>query len=366
MKALLITLLLAGTVPASVHAQASDPNVRSDGEPAGHASSNITRDVVCSGGLIAGKGKGQIPLSIQSNIPMSHCDSLLSNGYYYQVAGNMKESYDTLRLFMEQCPFYVGINYNNGVYSWQVFDYVASAVGGWTAGGAGRWPDFLTWLKKVLYLNPDTMWYCDDVDAMVTAVQSDEAAKEAMMQYILQSGKCAGFAADFQAYYNSASHWRHQMWLDSIVTKYDTVQYDGNAYWWVDSMVNKDTLANPYDSTIPTLWQDSLEILLGPQNAAVQPSSPITSQALLNAQILDNPMQDEIDFSFEMGRTALVTMELRDILGRTVPLTYAKYQLEEPGTHEARIPAPNLPPGTYYLRITTDTGDVITLKVVKQ
>jgi len=304
---------------------------------------------------------------------MTHCDSLLSNGYYSQVGGNMKASYDTLRLFMEQCPFYVGINYNRGVSSWQVFDDVASAVGGWTAGGPNRWPDFLTWLKNVLYLNPDTMWYCDDVDAMITAVQSNEGAKEAMMQYILQSGKCPGFAADFQTYYNSASHWRHQLWLDSETYRVDTIWINdsmggrdaGIPQWEFDQMINVDTMLHPYDSTIPTLWQDSLEILLGPP-AGIQPASPITPQALLDATLLDNPMQDEIDVSFEMGRTALITMELQDILGREVPLTSAKYQLEQPGTHSARIPAPNLPPGTYYLRITTDTGDVITLKVVKE
>ncbi len=67
-----------------------------------------------------------------------------------------------------------------------------------------------------------------------------------------------------------------------------------------------------------------------------------------------------------MGREALVTMELRDILGRSIPISYAKYQLTQAGEHEASIPEPNLPPGTYYLRISTDDGDVITLKIVKE
>ncbi len=90
------------------------------------------------------------------------------------------------------------------------------------------------------------------------------------------------------------------------------------------------------------------------------------SQALLSAQLLENPMQDEIDISYEMGRTALVTMELRDVLGRSVPIANAKYQLEQPGDHNATIPAPNLPAGIYYLRVTTDVGDAITLKIVKE
>ncbi len=108
------------------------------------------------------------------------------------------------------------------------------------------------------------------------------------------------------------------------------------------------------------LWEE-----IWPQSG-VEQSSPITSQALLSAQLLENPMKDEIDISYEMGRTALVTMELRDVLGRAVPIANAKYQLEQPGSHTASIPAPNLPPGVYYLRVTTDVGDAITLKLVKQ
>jgi Secretion system C-terminal sorting domain len=101
----------------------------------------------------------------------------------------------------------------------------------------------------------------------------------------------------------------------------------------------------------------------------VQQNAPsaIGSQALLSAQLIENPIDnEEINISYQMGRTALVTMELRDVLGRMVPLSYAKYQLEQPGDHTATISAPNLPPGTYYLRITTDVGDAITLKVVKE
>ncbi|HEX5315100.1 MAG TPA: T9SS type A sorting domain-containing protein [Candidatus Kapabacteria bacterium] len=322
MKTLFFLLLLAGTVPTSSFAQ---------------------------------------PLALLNTLDtdsQSECYALYASGYGNRINGNWEASYDTLRLFWEHC--YQEPN------SWEAFIDVNGAISQWGGGGAGRWPDYLTWLKSVLYLNSDTSWYCDDVDDMITAVQNNEAPKMAIAQYVVENNRCPNLRVAFEEYYNAASHWRHEFWLDSIVTKYDTVQYNGVYSWWVDSMVNKDTMANPYDSTIPTLWQDSLEILLGSQNAVAGASSPISSQALLDARLLENPMQDEIDVSFEMGSSALVTMELRDILGRSIPLTYAKYQLESPGTHEARIPAPNLPPGTYYLRITTDTGDVITLKVVKQ
>ncbi|HET6399884.1 MAG TPA: T9SS type A sorting domain-containing protein [Candidatus Kapabacteria bacterium] len=316
----------------------------------------------CSGGLITYK-KSAVPQSI-TDLPDSTCGTLFGLGY--ELAGDPSAEpagYDTLRLFIENCPMWEEANGANS--SVEAFNFIDGAVSAWSAGGAGRWPGFLAFLKQVLYLNPDTAWYCNDVGDMLEAEQNGGAAANmATSKYILESGKCPEFAADFANNYNVSSKARHQAWLDSLRNIFDSTY--GSDYFWPDS-IGADTMRHPFDSTIPSLWQDSLEILLGPQYAnAVQPNSPITSQALLNATLLDNPMQDEIDISFEMGRTALITMELRDILGRTVPLTYANYQYESPGTHEARIPAPNLPPGTYYLRISTDVGDVITLKVVKE
>jgi hypothetical protein len=339
----------------------------------GLSSQDISRGFVCSSGLTTHE-KGNLPLSIPlgslgDTNSMTHCDSLLSNGYDYLLDGQMEQSYDTLRLFLEQCPFYMGNKYNGGVPSWEAFIYAGSAFSGWTQGGVGRFPDFMSWLKKVLYYNPDTNWYCNDVDEMLTAAYSDETV-EVICEYIIQSGKCPGLAAYFQETLTAVIQDRHKAWLDSLgrafMIKEDSLGMEGPQLW-ADS-IGADTLAHPFtDTTVPTLFQDSLEILLGPQYASsVGASSPISSQALLSVQLLENPMKDEIDVSYEMGRTALVTMELRDVLGRAVPIANAKYQLEQPGSHTAAIPAPNLPPGVYYLRVTTDVGDAITLKIVKQ
>jgi hypothetical protein len=220
----------------------------------------------------------------------------------------------------------------------------------------------------VLWLNPDTNWYCDDVGDMLEAVQNDKGAEEAICRYILENNKCSVLKADFDSVYNSAAFWRYQYWLDSVENKYEYLNYPPSALGAMKfrDSVNADTLAHPYDTTVPTLLQDSLETLMGP-NASVQQSSPIGSKALLSAQLIENPVSDDgINISYDMGRTALVTMQLSDVLGHSVPIANAKYQLEQPDTHNATIPASNLPSGTYYLRITTDVGDAITLKVVKE
>jgi hypothetical protein len=335
------------------------------------SSQDISRAFTCSADDDIAKKKRSFPASILSvDTPMTHCDSLLTIGYYEQQDALWEESYDTLRLFMEQCPFYVGGKYNSGVSASDMFTYIGSDVSQWQGGGSGRWTDLLTWLKQVLYLNPDTSWYCQDVTTMITALNTSnggEAAVESAIEYVIQSGKCPGFDTVLLI---SAEKARHQAWLDSLqnafVLKEDSVGMDGFSMW--PDSIGADTLAHPFDTAVPSLQQVNLQILLGPQYASsVGASSPIGSQALLSAQLIANPVNDnEIDVSYQMGRTALVTMELRDVLGRSVPIANAKYQLEQPGDHNATLPAPNLPAGTYYLRITTDVGDAITLKVVKE
>ncbi len=324
----------------------------------------------CSSGLIT-KKKNETPMSILNvDSTPPDCGSLYGWGYILSGEGPSVEprGYDTLRMFLQQCPFYGDSTENNPDNSWNAFDFIRGAISSWPAGGAGRWSDFFSLLKQVLYYNPDTNWYCNDVNDMLIAPQSN-GELDGICLYILQSGKCAGWDATFQAVLNEDRQNRHKLWLDSLgyafLVKEDSLGMDGPSMW--PDSIGADTLAHPFtDTTVPTLFQDSLEILLGPQYAGVQASTPITSQALLSAQLLENPMKDEIDISYEMGRTALVTMELRDVLGRSVPIANAKYQLEQPGNHTATLPAPNLPAGIYYLRVTTDVGDAITLKIVKE
>jgi hypothetical protein len=342
MKNLIITLLLVGLFPVIA---ASQPHAKG---AATQSSDHVDT----------------------TTVDTSLCGFLFGEGYWAIEDGREPDGYDTLRMYMEDCPLDPDAS-----------DYFSSVLGGAQTSiaiepGTYTYPGFLAWLKKVLYYNPDTNWYCNDVSDMITAVQS-APAEEAICQYIITSGKCPNLVASFEESYNSASRGRYTAWLDSIEESY---QYLGWIYSHHDSIekanpegiflirdsINADTLAHPYDSTVPSLQQDSLEILLGPQFSGVQPVQTLTSEALLDAPLLENPMTNEIDIAFEMGRTALVTMQLSDVLGRNVPLTYAKYQLEQPGQHDASIPAPNLPPGTYYLRITTDVGDAITLKVVKE
>ncbi len=256
-------------------------------------------------------------MHILNNDTMSHCDSLFDIGYGYEQESLWQQSYDTLQLFMEQCPYYVGTNYNDGVTGVDAFRYIDADA---TQIGKLIYPNFLTWLKSVLYLNPDITsgWYCQDVTDMVTALQGNTPALLAMMCYVTTSGKCPSVAyPEFDSTCNQAATLLHHYWLDSLYNVY------GNPFNNIGAAdsIKADTLAHPYNDAIPTLQQVGLQILLGPQYADVGTPAAATAQALISAQLIENPTtQDEIGVSFQMGRSALVTMQLRDVLGRLIPI----------------------------------------------
>jgi hypothetical protein len=319
----------------------------------------------CSSGLDFTKKKGANTLTLlKFNKPLSDsnqdllddsaCGKLGAEEYELIANNHEPQGYDSAKEFLEDCPFYTD--------AYTAFSDILDAAN--DGGGPDGWSGFLAFLKQVLYLNPDTGgWYCSDAADMLSAVQNDADA-ESICRYILSSGKCPALSGIFAQFESSAANGRHLHWLDSVYGL-----WSNQAPWWNDS-VNDDTLAHPFaDTAVPTLYQDSLEILLGPQYAGVVQTTPSATgtQALFSAQLIENPVSDdEIDISYDMNRTALVTMQLSDVLGRSVPLSFAKYQLEQAGSHTASISALDLPAGTYYLRITTDVGDAITLKVVKE
>ncbi|GEM_PF-2616668 len=318
---------------------------------------------VCSDGLIAHKIY-ELPQSI-TDLSDSSCGKLFALGYGLVGEGPASEpaGYDTLRYFLEQCPYW-NVGGHGGENAWTAFGYIGGAVSEWTAGGPGRWPDFLVWLKKVLYLNPDSLWYCNDVGDMITALQENQSQKLAVCKYILGHHLCSDF--EFDVLYNSSSRWKHQYWLDSLKKYYQIHNDYGNIFGhWQDS-IRVDTIVHPYDSTYGTIDDYGLSILRGPQYGAVGPSAPVTSSALGAVRVQANPFDGELVVMITMSKEALVTTELRDLLGRAVPLERSRYRLLQMGDNTESFSTSNLPSGTYYLRVSTDGGEVKTVKVVKQ
>ncbi len=295
----------------------------------------------------------------------STCSYLFKEGYVWASSGGGKQAYDTLRLLIERCSDWVDTEKQVN----QAFSSLQIGLENWNTGGIGRYPEFLEYLKKVLYYEPDTIWYCYDVLDMFSAIQGDELARLAVARYIILNNRCPVIQEIFEQIYMGASNRKRQHWLDSLTLIYQIGQ-QGNRYQDWDTSVQtaytQDTTLHPYDSTYGTIDDYGLSILRGPQNGVVGASSPSNPTALLGARLLENPVNDDIALTFETGREALVTMELRDILGKSVPIANAKNLLEQPGSHEVRVTVPNLPVGTYYLRLFTDTGEARTIKLVKE
>jgi hypothetical protein len=321
-------------------------------------------DVSCSGGLPVrdqhGSSNSPMSMPASGDSGMSQCDELLNRGAGLLNDGDCKAAYDVLKDFMEQCPTYVGGKYNSGVGGTDMFPNIGGAVSCWTAGGKERWPQYLEWLKSVLYLRTDTAWYCIDVDQMLMAVQKNIDARLAVIQYVTSTKHCTDDS--WSTSYKYAMFNKHKAWLDSLEVEF-RITHDINE--WPDS-INADTLAHPFDSTYGSIDSYGLSVLRGQQYASSVAYKDLPSTSLLNVRVTENPFDATIGVSIEMQREALVTMELRDLLGRPVPLEYGKYQLMPQGTETRTFATGDLPAGTYYLRVSTDLGEVRTLKLVKQ
>jgi hypothetical protein len=88
------------------------------------------------------------------------CGTSFTEGYVLESRGVAPQGYDTLQAVMENCPLYPN--------SYEGFSWIGGAAEVSIGRGYTTRPDFLAWLKQVLYLNPDTNWYCNDVDQMIT------------------------------------------------------------------------------------------------------------------------------------------------------------------------------------------------------
>jgi hypothetical protein len=104
-----------------------------------------------------------------------------------------------------------------------------------------------------------------------------------------------------------------------------------------------------------------------PANSSVsQTSGPTGDAAIANVSILDNPFDAELSVSVTMNKSALVSFDLSDILGRVVPIDNSDNRMMVEGNQAIAFDVSNLTTGTYYLRLTAEDGDVRSVKVVKR
>jgi hypothetical protein len=291
------------------------------------------------------KHKNQ-PMSIAEDgitIDSASCDKLQWDVHSIAQGNDYHKMYDSARIVIEHC-----YPYNLFIAVWRDFD-VATTGCQYMSKDKARFATYLDWLKKVLYLNPDTFYYCSDVKAMFLAFNwfNDQRGYDingglAVMKFLMDSNKCLGIIPDLNKNWADARNEQYQFWKDTV----------------------GDWRGKSPDTTLPTLEDLDLEILRGPQYAAVKNAfTPSTSKKIVSLSASENPFTDETTLRFALSDKEYIKVELYDLLGKVV---YSDGGLFTEGDGSLRIEGKGIPRGHLYARLSTMGGEVLTIALVKQ
>jgi hypothetical protein len=250
-----------------------------------------------------------------------------------------EEMYDTSKLSIELCPTYEDI--------WRDFG-VATTGCEYMSEDKSRWPQYREWLKKVLYYNQDSFYYCEDVQALLSTFYYfegrgfDQNGALAVLKFLLDSNKCLGILPDLNENWKHTRLEQYNIWLDTV----------------------GDPRGKSPDTTLPSLEELNLEILRGPQYAAVKNAfTPSTSKKILSLSASENPFTDETTLRFALSDKEYIKVELYDLLGKVV---YSDGGLFTEGDGSLRIEGKGIPRGQLYARLSSMGGEVMTIKLVKE
>ncbi len=293
-----------------------------------------------SDGSIMPKQRHDAPLSLYSPIiDSSTCYQVYVDGIEYEGEGAYLKARDTLRYVIENCTQSLARQMPSA------FGYLNGAEGG--IASQSEWLNFRAWLFSVLYLSPDTVYYCCDVGDLLSTFNytlgtrgGDEKGKIAVEKFILDSKRCPGFTEISKNSIASLWGYVHGIWQDTV----------------------KDSALTPFDTTLPTLQEIGFQILLGPQSGVANFSSlPTTVLGSISAS--PNPFASEQTIAYALNVPATLTVDVFDALGTKV-LSQVPSVFTTNGDYTFTLGAA-LPSGTYYVRFAVPEGEVKTLKVVK-
>jgi hypothetical protein len=296
--------------------------------------------VACSGGIPSPAGiipKEQTPQSVLID---TTCDYKRGIAYNLTHGGKYQEGYEAYQQYFEYCALEPNSRFE--------FGGIGSA-NGYRNDKVERFSEFREWLKKVLYYNPDERYYCADVGEILGTFEwfdsvrgHDRLGAIAIAQYLLDSKKCAdslnveflkeGIEDEYRLHYEK---WR------------DTVQ---------------DSLKTPLDTTLPSLEDLGLGILRGNPNSVVSPAS--LEERIAELIATRNPFTDILELKYRLDKSAMVRIDVYDLLGRAVYSEGQGYKAE--GEHLLSLQSKAWASGSYYVRLSSPSGEVKSVKVVKE
>jgi hypothetical protein len=295
----------------------------------------------------AGK-KGAVPASVDTGTDT--CLYLFGEGYEDNASGLYQQSYDTLMLFVERCPFFPDYPA-----SWRAFNIMGADIGILANNDTSLVHQYQLWLESVLYLNTiDPEYFCQCVFQIGTgwyyptdtsrAQSSKGTNKElAVIQWLLQNTNCD--TALLNDIYRNTRQSQYADWLDDST----------HGYYY------------PLDTTIPPLdsIQPGLKELLEKHFLYATVTGTPPPSILSNATANPNPVTEGTVISFSIAKEAYVKIELFDVLGKQAS-SYGYESLFEPGNKSVSFSLAGLPSGTYYARIISAYGEVQSVKLVKE
>ncbi len=266
----------------------------------------------------------------------------LGNNYQWQGA------FDTLKLFVETCPHNPEADH--------AFLQIGSAHSRLPGGNsdASR-ASYLSWLESVLYLNTsDPEYFCACVmqisgslpiphDTSAGHVSRATNMTLAVWQWLLQNTSC-----------DTPFLWQ----------QYQLSRQTQREQW------NNNPFAYKLDTSLPPLSTWGLDTVLAKHfQYAWVPSGGDFGKHVSSYSVSENPLREATTLRFELTDAEYVRVEVFDVLGYNTPcpsLQKTGEGLFEPGQHQIPIDFSRCASGTYYLRITLGTGEVRTIKLVKE
>ncbi len=281
-------------------------------------------------------------LKFKNNVEDDSCELL-----FFRAANiaqfEYRKGYDSLRYAIETCP-----NYS---LSSSYFNHISGAVSN-MSNDTGRFIDYREWLKKVLYLNTQNWrYYCADVRSIMFTMNyfpgrgNDYNGSIAILKYVIESGKCPkeyfAFSDTTMTLWGNTRKHQYQNWHDSV----------------------RDSIATPFDTTLPSLESLNLQILFGLDHA-VQEHEAVDLSAIRLFEASPNPFHTTAELHYHLGSTAGLKLQIYDALGKEVyndPIGF-----RSAGDYTIKLNTSSWSSGSYFARLSSLAGGVVSIKLIRE
>ena len=271
----------------------------------------------------------------------SSCKMLYNEMSDYSPNSAWQMEYDTGMAFVDQCP--------NDPNSYWGFHYMTEAVSELGNSDALR-AKYLAWLKSVLYVNTtNPEYFCWDVEAIAGELPISHDTTPgtvskmtnntlSVIAWLMRNTTCDTPALWDQ--YQVSRRSQRQDWLN-----------DTNAY--------------PLDTTLPSMADLGLDTLLNEHFQYVSGVAPDNfNQIVPTFGVSENPFTKVTGLWFDLSQSTYLGIQVFDLEGRPV-IGDGSGIVYSPGAHDIPIDLRDYPAGSYYLRVALGTGEVRTIKLIK-